>query len=143
VIFDVHPDNLDISTRFNDLSVAQKGATLRHELGHAAVGLDHNHLCSSSVMAPLRYCNENDTPRRTTVGPHDVTDRDEYWNGATSIYPIHDKCWTNADADGDGVCDRHGAPELTPEATPKLSPRTFSASSVSNDQTVWAPPAVE
>ena len=130
VVFAVHPDNLDISTRFNDLSLAQKGATLRHELGHAAVGLDHNHLCSSSVMAPLRYCIDNGTPRRATVGPHDVADRDDYWNAATSIYPIHDKCWTNADADGDGVCDLHGIPEI-------LSLRSIS------DQPVWAPPAEE
>jgi len=129
VVFAVHPDDLDISTRFNDLSLAQKGATLRHELGHA-VGLAHNHLCSESVIAPLRYCIDNGTPRRATVGPHDVSDRDNYWNGATSIYPIHDKCWTNVDADGDGVCDLHG------------TIGTLSPSSVS-DQPVWAPPGLE
>lgn len=137
VVFEVHPDNLDISTRFNDLSASQKGATLRHELGHAVVGLDHNHLCSSSVMPTLRYCNDNGTPRRTTVGPHDADDRSEYWNGPTPIYPIHDKCWTNVDANGDGVCDNHGSPTVVGSAV-----RLFSASSV-GDQPVWAPSALE
>jgi hypothetical protein len=137
IVFNVHPDNLDISTRFNDLSAAQKGATLRHELGHAVVGLDHNHLCSSSVMPTLRYCNESGTPRRTTVGPHDADDRSEYWNGPTPIYPIHDKCWTNEDADGDGVCDRHGPPTALDRSV-----TLFNVSAVS-DQPVWVPPTVE
>ena len=137
VVFTVHPDNLDISTRFNDLPVTQRGATLRHELGHAVVGLDHNHLCSSSIMPTLRYCNDSGTPRRTTIGPHDEADRSEYWNGPTPIYPIHDKCWTNEDADGDGVCDHHGSPTVVSSAV-----RLFSASSV-GDQPVWAPPALE
>ncbi|HEX6711086.1 MAG TPA: hypothetical protein VF068_12215 [Rubrobacter sp.] len=137
VVFTVHPDNLDLSTRFNDLSVAQRGATLRHELGHAVVGLDHNHLCSSSVMPTLRYCNDNGTPRRTTVGPHDADDRSEYWNGPTPIYPIHDKCWTNVDADGDGFCDLHGPPTAF-----SSSVRLFTTRSV-GDQPVWAPQALE
>jgi hypothetical protein len=137
VVFDAHPDNLDISTRFDNLSAAQKGATLRHELGHA-VGLAHNHLCSESVMPTLEYCNDNGTPRRTSVGPHDVTDRNDYWNGATPTYPIHDKCWTNVDADGDGVCDRHGPPGAGTLATLSAS----SASSV-GAKPVWAPPARE
>jgi hypothetical protein len=138
VVFTVHPDNLDFSTRFNDLSVTQKGATLRHELGHAVVGLDHNHLCSSSIMPTLRYCSDSGTPRRTTIGPHDEADRSEYWNsGNASIYPIHDKCWTNEDANDDGVCDRHGPPTVF-----SSSARLYSVSSVS-DQPVWAPPAME
>jgi hypothetical protein len=130
VVFNVHPDNLDISTRFHDQSGAQKGATLRHELGHAVVGLDHNQMCSSSIMPTWRFCRNNDTPRRTTVGPHDVEDRNEYWNGATPIYPIREKCWTNEDADGDGVCDVHGPPG------------TLSVSSVGGEPAL-APPALE
>ena len=138
VVFNVHPDNLDISTRFNDLSAAQKGATLRHELGHAVLGLAHNHLCSESVMPTLEFCQNNGTPRRTSVGPHDVADRNEYWDGATPIYPIQDKCWTNEDADGDGVCDRHGPPGAATLGT-------FSAGSTSSvgGEPVWAPPARE
>jgi hypothetical protein len=129
-VFNVHPDNLDISTRFNDLSGAQKRATLRHELGHAVVGLDHNQMCSSSIMPTWQFCRNDDTPRRTTVGPHDAEDRNEYWNGATRIYPMREKCWTNEDADGDGVCDVHGPPG------------TFGVSSVGG-KPAWAPPALE
>src|SRR5215210_5740730 len=110
VDFQVHPDNLDISARFNNnLSADDKGATLRHELGHA-LGLDHNEMCSSSIMPTLQFCDANGTPRRTTVGPHDVADLDAYWNGARAIYPVHNKCWTNEDANGDGVCDTYGPP---------------------------------
>lgn len=137
VVFNAHPDNLDLSTRFNDLSATQKGATLRHELGHAVVGLDHNHSCSSSIMPTLRYCNESGTPRRTTVGPHDVSDRSEYWNGPTRIYPLSNKCWTNEDADGDGVCDRYGPPTMF-----NRSVSLYSLSSV-GDQPLWAPPTLE
>lgn len=138
VVFTVHPDNLDLSTRFNDLSAAQKGATLRHELGHAVVGLDHNQLCSSSIMPTLRFCNENETPRRTTIGPHDVSDRSEYWSsGDPPLYPIRDKCWTNEDADGDEQCDRHGPPTAF-----NRSATLYYVSSV-GDQPVWAPPTLE
>ena len=138
VVFTVHPDNLDLSTRFNDLSATQKGATLRHELGHAVVGLDHNHLCSSSIMPTLRYCNENGTPRRMTVGPHDVSDRSEYWNsGNPPLYPWHNKCWTNEDADGDGLCDRYGPPTALNRSVTLYSVSSFG------DQPVWAPPALE
>lgn len=138
VVFNVHPDNIDFSTRINDLSVTLRGAVLRHELGHAVVGLEHNQLCSSSIMPTLRFCNENGTPRRTTIGPHDADDRSEYWNsGEPSLYPIDDKCWTNEDADGDGVCDRHGPPTAF-----NRSATLYSVSSVS-DLPVLAPPALE
>jgi hypothetical protein len=130
VVFGVHPDNLDLSARFNDLPAAQRGATLRHELGHAVVGLDHNEMCSESIMPTLRFCKNQDTPRRTTVGPHDVADRGEYWNVAAPIYPIANKCWTNKDEDGDGVCDVFGPPE------------TLRVSSFGGEA-VWAPSALE
>jgi hypothetical protein len=110
VVFDHHPDNLDLSERFKDLSRHQEGATIRHELGHAAVGLDHNKACDSSVMPTWEFCRETGTPRSATVGPHDAEDRYAYWNGETRLYPIPNKCWTNEDADGDGVCDRFGPP---------------------------------
>jgi hypothetical protein len=137
VVFNAHPDNLDLSTRFNDLSADQKGATLRHELGHAVVGLGHNQLCSSSIMPTIRFCNESETPRRTTIGPHDAANRSEYWDAETGIYPWPDKCWTNEDANGDGVCDRYGPP-----ISFSRSVTLYSVSSVS-DQPVWAPPVVE
>ena len=116
VFFDAHPDQLDVSPRLNDLSYGQKGATLRHELGHAAVGLAHNEACDSSVMPTWGFCRNNGTPRRTTVGPHDAEDRYAYWNGETPLYPVPNKCWTNEDADGDGACDRFGPPSLVPPA---------------------------
>jgi hypothetical protein len=109
VTWNNHPDNLDISPRFNDLPENQKGATIRHELGHA-LGLDHNEMCSSSIMPTLRFCDRNNTPRLTTVGPHDVADINDYWNGANAIYPVRNKCWTNKDENGDGVCDDYGPP---------------------------------
>jgi len=95
VDFDAHPDNLDVSARLKDLSDGQQGATLRHELGHAALGLAHNDMCDSLVMPTWRLCRNNDTLRRTTVGPHDVADRYTYWNGETPLYPIRNECWTN------------------------------------------------
>jgi hypothetical protein len=139
VVFNRHPDNLDISARFNDLPVTQRGATLRHELGHAVVGLGHNEMCRSSIMATILFCRNNDTPRITTVGPHDVADRAEYWSGTTPIYPIHDKCWTNEDADGDGVCDRYGP---RPGMDVDGSPTRLQASSLGG-QRVWVSPAIE
>jgi hypothetical protein len=140
VVFNVHPDHLDISARFNDLSAAQKGATLRHELGHAVVGLDHNEMCSESIMPTLRFCKNNETPRSTTVGPHDVEDRAEYWNGATPIYPIHDKCWTNEDQDGDDLCDSFGAPGMM--GVNQVGGRTLGVNQVGG-KAVPAPTALE
>ena len=111
VDFHAHPDSLDISNRFADLERDQRGGTLRHELGHA-MGLNHNEMCAKSVMPTLEFCDKKGTPRSLTVGPHDATDRLEYWNGATTLYPIPNKCWTDEDADGDGVCDRFGPPNV-------------------------------
>jgi hypothetical protein len=71
VDFNAHPDSLDISNRFADLERDQRGATLRHELGHAAMGLNHNEKCAKSVMPTLELCDKKGTPRSLTVGPHD------------------------------------------------------------------------
>lgn len=136
VVFNAHPDNLDVSARLKDLSDGQQGATLRHELGHAALGLAHNDMCDSSVMPTWRLCRNNDTLRRTTVGPHDVEDRYAYWNGETPLYPIRNKCWTNEDADGDGVCDRFGPPIIDPAAD---LPQAMRSEGV-GDTPVKAPP---
>jgi hypothetical protein len=112
VVFDAHPDRLQISARFSDLPPAQKQATLSHELGHAA-GLDHPKAnaanCSNSVMTTYSGCRAEGEARREDPGPHDGTDLLTYWL-TTPIYPIANKCWTSEDDDGDGVCDRFGPP---------------------------------
>lgn len=112
VVFDAHPDRLQISARFRDLPAAQKQATLSHELGHAA-GLDHPGAnaanCSNSVMTTYAGCRAEGEARREDPGPHDGTDLLAYWL-TTPIYPIVNKCWTSEDANGDGVCDRFGPP---------------------------------
>ena len=116
VDFRTHPDDLDLSEGFKGLERDQEGATLRHELGHAAVGLGHNEMCAESIMPTWEFCRDNGTPRRATVGPHDAEDRLAYWNGPTAIYPRPNKCWTNEDADRNGVCDRFGPPLGSPRA---------------------------
>ncbi len=118
VVFEAHPDRLQISARFRDLPLAQKQATLAHELGHAA-GLDHPRdnavKCSDSVMTTYAGCRAVGEARREDPGPHDGADLLAYWV-ETPIYPIANKCWTSEDADGDGVCDRFGPP-VSPEGS--------------------------
>ena len=133
VDFNAHPDNLDLSDRFKELERGQEGATLRHELGHAAVGLDHNEMCAESIMPTWEFCRDNGTPRRATVGPHDAEDRLAYWNGPTPLYPIRNKCWTNEDADRNGVCDRFGPPNVG-------VPQTMRAAQRAGATPVEAPP---
>jgi hypothetical protein len=110
LVFATHPDRLQISPRFKELPRAQKRATITHELGHA-VGLDHPtaEFCSTSVMTTYAGCLAEDETRRARPGIHDEADLLAYWVEAP-IYPIPNKCWTDEDADGDGVCDRFGPP---------------------------------
>jgi hypothetical protein len=112
VVFETHPDRLQISARFRDLPSAQKQATLAHELGHTA-GLDHPAAnaatCSSSVMTTYAGCRAEGEARREDPGPHDGADLLANWV-EMPIYPIANKCWTSQDADGDGICDRFGPP---------------------------------
>jgi hypothetical protein len=112
VVFEAHPDRLQISARFRDLPPAQKQATLAHELGHVA-GLDHPGdnaaNCSSSVMTTYVGCRAVGEARREDPGPYDGADLLAYWV-ETPIYPIANKCWTSEDIDDDGECDRFGPP---------------------------------
>lgn len=109
--WNVQPDQLQISDRFNNLSAVNKGSTIRHELGHTR---GHEHadasFCDVSVMPALGTCNSADVPRSATVGSHDVTDDVKMWFGPNATHPVKNKCWTNADSNGDGICDKFGPP---------------------------------
>ena len=109
--WNVQPDQLQISDRFNNLSAVNKGSTIRHELGHTR---GHEHadasFCGISVMPTLGTCNSAGEQRSADVGLHDVTDDVEMWFGPNATHPVKNKCWTNADTNGDGVCDNFGPP---------------------------------
>jgi hypothetical protein len=111
VKWSTQPDQLQFSDRFNYLSAVSKGSTTRHELGHTR-GHDHadESLCDKSVMPTLGTCNRAGVERRADVGPHDVTDEVEMWFGPNATHPVKNKCWTNADTNGDEVCDNFGPP---------------------------------
>lgn len=111
VKWNTQPDQLQFSERFNNLSAEKKASTTRHELGHTR-GHAHTEasFCDVSVMPTLATCNSAGVPRREDVGPHDVTDEVEMWFGPNATHPVKNKCWTNADANGDGFCDKFGPP---------------------------------
>lgn len=114
IVFTVHPDNLDYSTRFSDLTSSQKRGTLNHEGGHT-FGLAHppvsRYWCGNSVMPTLQGCKSISVTRRTIPGPEDVAALESNWDGSgPGPNPVPNKCWDNVDADGDGVCDRYGPP---------------------------------
>ncbi len=142
VVFEEHPDRLQISARFRDLPPAQKQATLAHELGHAA-GLDHPRdnaaKCSDSVMTTYAGCQAEGEARRENPGPHDGADLLAYWV-ETPIYPIANKCWTSEDVDGDGICDRFGPPAL-PEGPAEGS--ASRAAGGHRQQPLETPPVME
>jgi hypothetical protein len=142
VVFEAHPDRLQISARFRDLPPAQRQATLSHELGHAA-GLDHPGdnaaTCPDSVMTTYAGCQAVGEARREDPGPHDAADLLGYWVEAP-IYPIANKCWTSEDVDGDGVCDRFGPP-ASPEG-PAEGPASREAGD-HRQRPLETPPVVE
>lgn len=112
VVFARHPDALQVSRRFADLSEARKQGTITHEFGHV-LGLDHPEgaaLCEESVMTTIRDCREAEQRRRSSPGTHDEADLLDYWVEEPT-YPVANKCWSNADEDGDGVCDDFGPPD--------------------------------
>jgi hypothetical protein len=111
VKWSTQPDQLQFSDRFNNLSAEKRASTTRHELGHTR-GHAHTEasFCDVSVMPTLGTCNSAGVPRREDVGSHDVTDEVEMWFGTNATHPVKNKCWTNADANGDGVCDNFGPP---------------------------------
>jgi hypothetical protein len=109
---EAHPDRLEISPRFKELSVEQREASLTHELGHV-LGLDHPEAdvdsCANSIMTTIEECRAVGVPRISTPGDHDERDLRDYWVD-DPIYPVPNKCWDNTDADDNGVCDRFGPP---------------------------------
>jgi hypothetical protein len=142
LVFDLHPDRLQISARFDELPLEQKRATISHELGHAA-GLDHpranSETCLNSVMTTYGGCWSEGQERRANPGPHDAADLLAHWV-ETPIYPIANKCWTSEDADGDGVCDRFGPP--VPAEGP-AEESTSRAAGTHPPRTQETPPVVE
>lgn len=144
VVFARHPDALQISQRFADLSDARKQGTITHEFGHV-LGLEHPNvasLCEESVMTTIADCRAEGVSRRSTPGPHDEADLLNYWVDEPS-YPIANKCWTNVDQNGDDQCDKYGPP-----TTGTLSAQDLGGAAgrnVSGDQVsaVRAPQAVE
>lgn len=116
IVFAAHPDQLQVSPRFLDLTPAQKQGVIVHELGHT-LGLDHPDstpfFCANSVLTTLTGCRAIGEPRRQSPGVHDENDLINYWVN-TPTYPVPNKCWDNVDADGDGTCDRFGPPPSTP-----------------------------
>ena len=123
----LHPDGLQLNLdrdKFPSLREGQELATITHEMEHGG-GLDHpprdRYWCRNAVISTYAGCRAIDERRRTSPGPEDAASFGEYWDrpeGGDGPYPVPNKCWDDADADGDGVCDRFGppAPSGSPEA---------------------------
>ena len=145
VVFARHPDGLQISQRFADLSDGRKQGTITHEFGHV-LGLSHPNgalLCEESIMTTIRECREADARRRNYPGPHDEADLLDYWVEEPT-YPVANKCWTNTDEDGDGKCDMFGPPDadtFNSQDSADANDRNHSGESPNN--AVRAPEAVE
>jgi hypothetical protein len=112
MLFQVHPDRLEISDRFKELSVEQRQAIITHEFGHV-LGLDHPPAdattCAESIMTTIVECKDVGVERISRPGIHDENDLRDYWV-EEPMYPVENKCWDDLDADGDDVCDRFGPP---------------------------------
>lgn len=113
-----HPDGLQINVdrdKFPSLREGQELATITHEMEHGG-GLDHPpraaYWCRNAVISTYAGCRAIDEHRRTSPGPEDAASFGEYWDRpeGDGPYPVPNKCWDNADADGDGVCDHFGPP---------------------------------
>ena len=135
--FEEHPDRLQISPRFRELTVEQRQTVITHEFGHA-LGLGHpepadEDSCANSVMTTIEECHLVGVERRLTPGAYDQAELHQYWVDELR-YPIKNKCWTNEDEDGDGVCDHFGPP-------PNVDlPQTMRAAQRAGDTLVEVPP---
>ena len=144
VVFTRHPDALQISQRFADLSDARKQGTITHEFGHV-LGLDHPEgasLCEESIMTTIRDCREADRSRRSSPGPHDEVDLLDYWVEALA-YPVPNKCWTNEDENGDGKCDKFGPPDADTFSPQDLGNADSREGTGNSSGAVSAPEAIE
>lgn len=117
VVFGKHPDQLQISDRFANLSTAQKQGTITHEHTHMG-GEDHvtasfSYFCQNAVVSTYEKCKSIGVTRRTTFGPEDAAAMLLYWDklgsqpvedGVEGPYPVHNKCWTTS-------CEHFGPPE--------------------------------
>ncbi len=111
--FEKHPDRLQISNRFEELTPQQRQAVITHEFGHT-LGLAHlpadENSCANSVMTTITECQSVGVERRFRPGDYDEAELHKYWV-EEHLYPRPNKCWTNEDADGNGVCDHFGPPD--------------------------------
>jgi hypothetical protein len=110
--FKTHPDKVQISPRFTELTIQERQAVITHEFGHV-LGLAHppvnKYHCLNSVMTNMMDCHELGVERLDRPGAYDEAELKKYWVEELT-YPIKNKCWTAEDADGNGVCDRFGPP---------------------------------
>lgn len=133
--FEKHPDRLQISNRFGELTNQERQAVITHEFGHA-LGLAHPLLvdeyhCLNSVMTTIIECQSVGVERRFSPGDYDEAELHKYWV-EEHLYPRPNKCWTNEDADGNGVCDRFGPPDVS-------LPQTIGAAQRAGAKLVEAP----
>jgi hypothetical protein len=140
--FGTHPDTLQISPRFRELTIQERQAVITHEFGHV-LGLAHppadKYHCLNSVMTTMMDCHELGVERRDTPGTYDEAELKKYWVEELT-YPIKNKCWTTKDLDPDwdvnpkdGKCDRFGPPGDS-------IPQTMRAAQRAGATLVEAPP---
>jgi dual-action HEIGH metallo-peptidase len=115
--FGTHPDTLQISRRFRELTVEQRQAVITHEFGHA-LGLGHppadEYHCLNSVMTNITDCHDLGVERTRMPGEYDEAELRKYWveKPTAEQYPVKNKCW-------DSACSNWGPPpgsEVSPSS---------------------------